>query len=134
MTEGKILIIDDELAIGKSLSRILNAYNYESIYKILGRLGLEALEQDKFDAVIADIYIPDIDGLTLLCKIKEFDVNMPVILITGQSSDEAVSLALARGAFDYLLKPFETETILTVLKRAISWRKIALNENHSSDR
>jgi len=115
----KILIIDDELKICEILKDILNNEGYEADFAINGTEGLRKIQKGKFDLVLLDIKLPDIDGLNLLKKIKDFDPDILVIMISAFGTVSTAVEALKNGAEDFIEKPLETTRIITTIKNIL---------------
>lgn len=113
---NKILVVDNELEILNVLQDVLNILGYSPVVVTSGKDALEAFEKGKFSLVITDMVMPDINGLTLLKKIKEQDSKIPVIIITGFGS-EAIEEAIQAGADGYIEKPFKIEDIKNILDK-----------------
>ena len=101
----KILIADDEAEIRDVLHLYLEKDGYEVYEAADGIQAMEVLQKGKIDLAILDIMMPGIDGYRVLCNIRE-DNNIPVIILSAQSSDSAKILGLDLGADDYITKPF----------------------------
>ncbi len=115
-----ILIIDDDADMCKLLHRFLTKHGYEVAFANSGKKGLEALELQIPDLVLCDFRLQDTDGKTLLLKIKEKDINLPVIIITGYSDVKMAVDVMKHGAYDYVTKPLFPEEILLTIKKAIA--------------
>lgn len=124
----KILIVDDEPDICKALSFLLKRENYEITAVNSGEEALEKLKTESFDAVITDLKMGKVDGITVLEKAKEMSPEMPVIMMTAFASIESAVEAMKKGAFDYIVKPFLNEEIKITIKRVLEQKKI-LTEN-----
>ncbi len=127
-----ILVIDDELFFREFISDSLKKEGYFSITASGGAEGLSLLEREKGKvlAVLLDIVMPEMDGLTALDKIKEIDPDLPVIMMTAHTDQDLVLMALKKGAFDYLAKPLYTEELLISIKRACNHYLLVIeNEN-----
>jgi DNA-binding NtrC family response regulator len=123
------LIIDDELNICKALQKLLGGAGYEADYKTSGREGLDEAKKNRYDVVILDLKIPDLDGIAILKEIKAVDRNSVVIIITAFPSGQTIDEALKLHAYDYITKPIETEKILFVIERSVSYRRLLSNVN-----
>jgi len=119
----KILVIDDEPDICQTVKRWLEGDGYEVSYRNVPQEGLELAQSGEFPVVLMDIRMPGEDGITLLKKIKKSSPTTLVILMTGFPSDDTVTQALTLGAYDYLVKPFDLDKLLFLMKRAISFQK-----------
>jgi two-component system phosphate regulon response regulator OmpR len=112
-----ILIIDDDISLNQLLEEFLSGFGFKIDYKTNPIDGIETVKQnrDKFDAVILDVMMPELDGFTTLKKIREIS-NIPVIMLTarGDVTDRIVGLEI--GADDYMPKPFEPRELVARLK------------------
>ncbi|MGB9719933.1 MAG: sigma-54-dependent transcriptional regulator [bacterium] len=115
----RILIIDDELKICEILKDILDGEGYEADYAINGTEGLKKIQNNRIDLVLLDIKLPDIDGLTLLKRIKDFDPGISVIIISAFGTVSTAVEALKTGAEDFIEKPLETNRILVTIKNIL---------------
>ncbi|MBN2893217.1 MAG: sigma-54-dependent Fis family transcriptional regulator [Bacteroidales bacterium] len=114
----KILIIDDEQAIRKALKEILEYEKYEVEEAKSGFEGLEKIRNEKFDLVLCDIKMPQMDGIEVLEKIMEFNPDIPVVMITGHGSVETAVEALKKGAYDFIEKPLDMNRLLVSVRNA----------------
>ena len=129
MTENKrVLVVDDEHLILKIISDILTKEGYEVKTAFNCDKALELLKEYSFHVVLTDIRMPGKNGIDLLEKIRTFDSNMPVILMTGFASLETAVKAVQHGAFDYLTKPLDYDKLKGVTKHAVE-RYELLQEN-----
>ncbi len=119
-----ILIVDDEPAIRDSLRGILEDERYKVAVAESGEAGLELLGKRTFDVVLLDIWLPGIDGLDALERIRQSDDAPEVIIISGHGTIETAVRATKLGAFDFLEKPLSLEKTLIVVKNAVDARKL----------
>ncbi len=119
-----ILIVDDEPEIRKSLMGVLEDEKYQVAAAENGKECLDTLRRRSFDLVLLDIWMPGIDGLETLEKIKELDDSPEVIIISGHGTIETAVRATKLGAFDFIEKPLSLEKLLIVIKNAISARQL----------
>jgi two-component system nitrogen regulation response regulator NtrX len=119
-----ILIVDDEPGIRQSLKDVLEDEGYKTVAVGSGEACLEALEKHGFDVVLLDIWLPGMDGLEALEKIKQAEDGPEVIMISGHGTIETAVRATKLGAFDFLEKPLSLEKTLILLKNAIDARKL----------
>jgi len=117
---SRILVVDDERNILAAFEDILGASGYEVAAEASAAAALERLQREPFDLVILDICMPGVDGLEALRRIKEHQLKLPVIVVTGQGTMETAIEATRRGAFDYQLKPFDPQEMLRIVQRALS--------------
>lgn len=115
----KILIVDDEAFIRENLERILQEEQYATTSARDGKQALAFLKEEVFDLVFLDLKLPDISGLEILKKIKEYDPDLLVIIMTGYASVESAVDALKMGAYDYIKKPFKADVIKLIVKLAL---------------
>jgi two-component system, NtrC family, response regulator HydG len=114
----KILVIDDDVDICSLLQRFLNKSGFEVTCAYSAAKGIEALV-DRFDLVISDYRLNDMDGKDLLMKIKEIQPHAPVIIITGYSDVKVAINVIKLGAFDYVTKPLLPDEILRTINKAL---------------
>lgn len=113
-----ILVIDDETIIRLSCERTLIPEGYKVKSVLSGKEGLELLEKEPFDLILLDIKMPDMDGIEVLKIIKERCPETKVVMITGYSAVETAVKSLKLGAFNYIEKPFDPDTLLNAVKEA----------------
>src|SRR5262249_45426566 len=102
-----ILIADDERSIRLMLETGLTLNGFRVTSARTGREALEAVSAGRFDAVLSDVYMPDGNGLELVTSLRAVDPDIPIVLMTAQGSLQMAVEAVARGASDYIAKPFE---------------------------
>lgn len=120
----RILLAEDERSLSRAVIALLEKNNYSADAVYNGRDALEYLSAENYDAVILDIMMPEMDGLTVLHKIRENGNRIPVLMLTAKSEVEDKVLGLDTGANDYLTKPFATAELLARL-RAMTRTQIA---------
>ena len=126
----QILIIDDESGVRGSLGGILRDEGYEVQAAETGEAGLVALESRRFDLLLLDVWLPGMDGLETLSRVRTFDPDIPVIVISGHGSIETAVKAVRMGAQDFVEKPLSLEKTLLVVKNALRARRLEA-ENRS---
>ena len=115
-----VLICDDEEGIRESLKLILSDH-YDLILTEDGEQCLEVLENAKdVGLVLIDIKMPKVNGLEILSQIKKKRPNLKVIVVTGYKSVETASEAVRLGASGYVVKPFQSQEILEIVKKHLS--------------
>ncbi len=119
-----IIIIDDEKSILESLSDILLDEGYRVITAMTAKEGLSYLPQENPDLLILDVWLPDIDGLEVLKKIKEEYPSIPVIVISGHGTVEMAVRAIKLGAFDFLEKPLSYDRVIVTISNALRFRAL----------
>jgi len=123
-----ILIADDEPLTRKSLLEILKFEGYKVSLASDGEEALRQIKENPPDVVIADLKMPKLDGIALLRKIKEYDSNIAVVLVTAYGTIETAVEAMKEGAFDYITKPIIDSEIKIVIQRILEQKKL-LEEN-----
>ena len=112
----RLLLAEDEAALSKALTAILERNNYSVDSVCDGQAALECLESDNYDGVILDIMMPKIDGITVLRKLRQKGSLVPVLLLTAKSEVDDKVLGLDAGANDYLTKPFHSRELLARIR------------------
>lgn len=120
----KILIVDDEPFICENLKRILEEENYATVVDRDGSNAIDILKQESVDLVFLDINLPGISGLDILVKMKQWDPDLLVIIITGYASVESAVRALKLGAYDYIKKPFKADVIKLIVKLSLETQNL----------
>lgn len=118
----RVLVVDDDLAIREMVAMALEESGFEAVRAGSARQAREALQGQRPDLVICDIYMPGGYGLSLLSTIREASDPPPVILMTARGSMETAAEALRTGAFDYLAKPFDVAVLLERVRAALTSR------------
>ena len=120
-TENKILIVDDDLTVRDFLELFFKKKGYQDIQKAqTAKEGLELLEKNHIKLVLLDIRLPDMDGIEVLKKIKERKPGVGVIMITGFPEEAIAKEAMHKGAYDYIIKPFDLAYLeLSVLTKIV---------------
>jgi two-component system, NtrC family, nitrogen regulation response regulator NtrX len=121
---NSILVVDDEADIRKSLRGVLEDEGYKVATAESGEACLDILKTRSFDVVLLDIWLPGIDGLETLEKIKEHLDPPEAIIISGHGTIETAVKATKLGAFDFLEKPLSLERTLILIKNAMQARKL----------
>ncbi len=116
----RVLVIDDEAIVRVSCERVLRPEGYDVIVTPKGTEAIAMLEKEKFDLVLTDLKMPDMDGLEVLKNIKEKWPYMMVIIITGYGTVSTAVQAMKMGAYEYIEKPFTPEDILNAVNKAFS--------------
>ncbi len=128
MASERILIVDDEDGMRRLLGRVLTREGYETSTVGSGAEALRLVANERFDLVVTDIKMPEMDGLQLLGELKEFEPSLLIIVMTAYGTIENAVQALRLGAYDYITKPFETDEIKLTVAKALE-RERLLAEN-----
>jgi len=112
----KLLLAEDEQSLSRAIAKILekNHYTVETVYN--GEDALAYLELGSYDAVILDIMMPKLDGITVLKRLRAMGNSVPVLLLTAKAEIDDKVLGLDSGANDYLTKPFDTKELLARIR------------------
>ncbi len=119
MPRKTILVVDDEKPQRDILQEILTTAGYDVTSAASGEAALKFAKERNFDLALTDLKMTGMDGIELLQHLLELDSSIIVILLTAHGSIDSAKEALRRGAFDYLLKPFDQEALLETIKRAL---------------
>ncbi len=112
----RLLLCEDEKELSNALVKILKHYNYSVDAVFDGEEALAYLDAENYDAVILDIMMPKVDGLTVLKTVREKGNLIPIIMLTAKSQVDDKVIGLDFGANDYLAKPFDTKELLARLR------------------
>ena len=118
-SKQKILIIDDEARLRRSLLLILEVSHYQVTCAENAHDGLQLLQNSTFDLLFLDVKLPDADGISLLPTILQMHPSLPVIILTAHGGQAAEAEALRMGARAYLIKPIDPEDILARVEEAL---------------
>ena len=109
---ARLLVVDDEEHLAMGLKLNLELEGYEVVVATDGREGERALGEERFDAIVLDVMLPDFDGFELCARLRESGDYTPVVMVTARSAAEDRVRGLEVGADDYLVKPFELDELL----------------------
>jgi DNA-binding NtrC family response regulator len=121
---GRLLIVDDETELKNALCETLAEEGYETTAADNGAEALKLLKSRDFDLLLSDLMMPGMDGIQLLRAALEIDPQLVGIITTGQGTISTAVEAMKVGAFDYVLKPFNLQTMLPILSRAMEVRRL----------
>jgi hypothetical protein len=122
--EARILIVDDEVAQMKALCNTLKDQGFETTGFASAKAALALLREQKFDLLLTDMMMPEMDGITLLRAALEIDPSLIAIIMTGEGTISTAVESMKSGAFDYILKPFKLSVLLPVLSRALAVKQL----------
>lgn len=127
MPSERILVVDDEEPIREIISSMLGAAGYKTRQAASGMEALALLNSSgEFELMLSDLMMAELDGIALLERSKEKFPDMPVIMVTAVHDISVALAAIRNGAYDYLLKPFEREQLLAMVRRALEHRRLKL--------
>ncbi len=133
ISRTQILIVDDERKICEILKDILEGEGYSVDFVLNGYDALRKVQKNDFDLLLLDMKLPDIDGLTVLKRIKEINTEIGVIMISAFGTVSLAVEALKNGADDFIEKPLETDRILTIIKNYLEKTEFKRQRNQLRD-
>lgn len=117
---ANILIIEDDLTLADTLKKVLTAEEYDIHLATRGDDGLARALSEPFDLVLTDLRLPGLDGLELVARLRTQQPKLPVILMTAHGTTDIAIEATKLGTYEYLIKPFEAETLLDLIASAVA--------------
>lgn len=127
---ARILVVDDEAPVRSMIGATLERQGYEVHLAVSGSQAMETLAGNSFDLILTDIVMQDGNGIALLERIHAEQPNLPVVMVSAIHDISVAIDSMRRGAYDYLLKPFEREHLVATVQRALDHRQ-ALQESHN---
>ncbi|MDR3754333.1 MAG: response regulator [Terracidiphilus sp.] len=127
---ARILVVDDEAPVRTMIAAALEHQGFDIELASGGREALDALELSTFNLVLTDVVMQDVSGIALLERIHALQPSLPVVMVTAVHDISVAIDSMRRGAYDYLLKPFEHEQLLGTVTRALNHRR-ALEETEN---
>ncbi len=134
MDKYKVLVVEDDQELRKTVSEVLDRSGFEIHQAVDGVDALEKIALDRPDLVMMDVNMPRMNGLDCLSKIKEFDPSIIVIVMTAYSTIEDAVRAIKEGAYNYLAKPIKHQNIVDMVQRALEAQKLIRNMAFSAPR
>ncbi len=122
--EAKILVVDDDELIADLLAEWLKKKGHRVHAAYGGRQGLEAFEKGKYDLVITDLMMPEMDGIALIEAVKKRDPRMAVLMLSGLGTIEKAVEAIKKGAYDFVTKPVDFQVFQETIDRALERRDL----------
>jgi DNA-binding NtrC family response regulator len=122
-----ILIVDDDEVIRETLSDVLRKRNYEVFSVYSGTEAISVIKKNLIDLILLDMRLPDVDGLEVLKRIKEFDSDILVIIMTAYSDVQTAVSAMKSGAYHYINKPFDLEEFQILIEKGLETKSL-INE------
>jgi len=116
---AKILVIDDEKAIRRSIKEILEFEKHQVEEAEDGQMGMNMALKNNYDVVLSDIKMPKLDGLELMAKLNESNISSAIIIMSGHGTIETAVDAVKTGAYDYLAKPIDLNRLLVSVRNAL---------------
>lgn len=123
---SKILVIDDQAPIRKTLREILEYENFEIDEAEDGQKGLDLVAKDSYDLILCDIKMPKVDGLEFLEKTMQSNPDIPIIMISGHGNIETAVEAIKKGAYDFIAKPIDLNRLLVTVRNAMEKKSLVV--------
>ncbi len=130
-SKPKILIVDDEPRMCKSLELILSRHNYQIKTANDVKSSIDIISHELFDLILTDIVMDDSDGFQVMDHINRHHIDTVVVMMTGYASTDTAVEALRKGAYDYIRKPFETEEVINTIENALSQRRLLAKQREA---
>jgi len=121
----RVLLVDDDAAVLSVTKRVLQKSGHYVVACNSGREALSILTTEVFDVMVSDVHMPGLSGLKLLRAVREHDLDLPVVLVTGNPDVQTATDAVEYGAFRYLIKPVPGEALVAVVGRAANIGQLA---------
>ena len=122
-SNGKILVVDDEPSIVDSVATVLRYEGFEVDVAYTGRIALQKAQESRFDLIVLDVMLPDLDGLEVTRRIRSDGLDVPVLFLTAKSDVEDRVAGLTVGGDDYVAKPFSLMEIVARTKAILRRRE-----------
>ena len=132
-SKPKILIVDDEPRMCKSLELILSRHNYQIKTANDVKSSIDIISHELFDLILTDIVMDDSDGFQVMDHINRHNIDTIVVMMTGYASTDTAVEALRKGAYDYIRKPFETEEVINTIENALSQRRLLAKQREAEE-
>ena len=123
---ANILVVDDEEPFRRLLKNELARKGYAVSVAVDGGGALRLMRENPFDAILLDVVMPGVDGLSLMKKLKEDPSTPPIIVLTGKATVETAVEAMKNGAYDYLTKPYKLDELVIVVDRACEYGRLSV--------
>lgn len=124
MESGRILIVDDEEIMRESLTDWLKEDGYEVVAVEDGFKALDAVRQEKWNVMLLDLKMPQMDGLEVLRRVKSLGLDLPIIIVTAYATVDTAVAAIKEGAYDYIVKPFHPDELGLIIKKIIEHQNL----------
>lgn len=125
---GRVLIVDDDFDVLKIVRDLIEEFGYDAVGCSSGKEALKLVKKKKYDLLLTDLFLPEIDGIKLMKNVREIDPSVICLMVTGKGTIESAVEAMKVGAFDYILKPLKPESLLTALSRAMEVHRLRESE------
>lgn len=122
---NRVLVVDDEETVRRMLTRVVTSAGYDVDTAADGHSARELLSEKRYELVISDVSMPGMDGIELLQMVRRHDLDLPVILVTGQPSLQSAMRAIEHGTFRYIAKPFQPAELTQAVRQAVQMHRMA---------
>lgn len=129
----KILVVDDETAIATLLQYNLQQNGYEVTVASDGLSAYQKAKEQQFNAILLDLMLPEMDGMTVLKQLRQDKVSTPIILVTAKGDEFDRVLGLELGADDYITKPFSPREVVARLKAVLRRSQVSTDTNKTDE-
>jgi len=119
----RLLLVDDEIGYLEVLSKRFRKRNIDVTTASTGQQAIQLLRRNDFDVAVVDLKMTDMDGIEVLKVFKKMDPELAIIILTGHGSEQAAREGIEQGAFDYLTKPCDLQSLLDVINAAYSQKR-----------
>jgi DNA-binding NtrC family response regulator len=130
----RVLVVDDDIVLQNSVKEALIYHSFQVDVANNGKEALNAVYKDKYDLVVMDVNMPEMDGISALTEIKKVDPSVIVIILTAYSNVSDAVKVVKEGAYNYLEKPISSENLVALIKRALKARSLVETSAFSSPR
>ena len=121
---GRLVIVDDHPAHMRTLCDTLEIKGYKVRGFTSAVEALKSLQPDQYDVLITDLRMPEMDGIALTRSAREIDPDLAAVIMTGHGTIDTAVRAMQGGALDYVLKPFSLDSVMPIIDRAVSFRRL----------
>lgn len=128
--KGRLLIVDDEVELTSALTELLAKHGYDATGFTSASKALAILQDQKFDIILADLMMPEMDGVSFIRAALKLDPQVVCIIMTGQGTVQTAVDAMKSGAFDYILKPFKLNAILFAISHSMEVGQLRKENSH----
>jgi EAL domain-containing protein (putative c-di-GMP-specific phosphodiesterase class I)/ActR/RegA family two-component response regulator len=129
----RVLVVDDDIVLLRSYARMLASHGYRVETAISGEAAVVAVAAGPFDVILSDIDMPGMSGIELLKHVRRVDLDVPLVLITGNPSLETATQAIEQGALRYLVKPVQIGALADVVGEAVRLHRLACAKREALD-
>lgn len=130
----RVLVVDDDIVLQNSVKEALLYHSFQVDVAGNGKEALNAVYKEKYDLVVMDVNMPEMDGISALTEIKKVDPSVIVIILTAYSNVSDAVKVVKEGAYNYLEKPISSENLVALIKRALKARSLVETSAFSSPR